>query len=75
NYVEISTAELMKAILNDESVKMRRLGKILNVDVSSIKWMWLVKTEEIRDNEQVLAELKSFVASHFQVSLIDLFED
>ncbi|MBC8831206.1 PucR family transcriptional regulator, partial [Escherichia coli] len=73
NYVEISTAELMKAILNDESVKMRRLGKILNVDVSSIKWMWLVKTEEIRDNEQVLAELKSFVASHFQVSLIDLF--
>ncbi|MBA5735149.1 PucR family transcriptional regulator, partial [Escherichia coli] len=26
-------------------------------------------------NEQVLAELKSFVASHFQVSLIDLFED
>lgn len=25
NYVEISTAELMKAILNDESVKMRRL--------------------------------------------------
>ncbi|EGA0620982.1 PucR family transcriptional regulator [Listeria monocytogenes] len=75
NYVEISTAELMKAILNDESVKMRRLGKILNVDVSSIKWMWLVKTEEIRNNEQVLAELKSFVASHFQVSLIDLFED
>ncbi|RAM11712.1 PucR family transcriptional regulator, partial [Listeria ivanovii] len=41
NYVEISTAELMKAILNDESLKMRRLGKILNVDVSSIKWMWL----------------------------------
>ncbi|MBC1847137.1 PucR family transcriptional regulator [Listeria seeligeri] len=74
NYVEISTAELMKAILNDESLKMRRLGKILNVDVSSIKWMWLVKTEEIRDNEQVLAELKSFVASHFSVSLIDLFE-
>ncbi len=25
NYVEISTAELMKAILNDESVKMRLL--------------------------------------------------
>lgn len=51
NYVEISIVELMKVILNDESVKMWWFGKILNVDVFFIKWMWFVKIEEICDNE------------------------
>ncbi|EIA20772.1 PucR family transcriptional regulator [Listeria fleischmannii] len=74
-YSEISTSELVKAILNNESVKMRRLANILGIDVSGIQTMWLIKARNAQANEQALKKIQSYFASHFQVSLVDFHDD
>ncbi|WP_099222852.1 PucR family transcriptional regulator [Listeria costaricensis] len=74
NYEEISTAELVKAIMNDESVKMRRLAKILGVDVARISNMWLVEAKSPVHKTDVLKLLRLEVARRFQVSLVDMYE-
>ncbi|WP_239253451.1 PucR family transcriptional regulator [Listeria ilorinensis] len=74
NYEEISTAELVKAIMNDESVKMRRLAKILGIDVAQISNMWLVEAKSPAHKNAVLKLLRLEVARRFQVSLVDIHE-
>lgn len=73
HYDEISTAELMKAIMNDESVKMRRLANILNIDVSAIHMMWLLEIENGMDSEKQLKKVKEFIQQNFHVSLVDYY--
>jgi len=73
HYDEISTAELMKAIMNDESVKMRRLANILNIDVSSIHMMWLMEVDNDLDAEKLLQKVRGFIKENFHVSLIDFY--
>ncbi|WP_312095981.1 PucR family transcriptional regulator [Niallia sp.] len=73
HYDEISTAELMKAIMNDESVKMRRLANILNIDVSAIHMMWLVEVDRALEAEKNLLKVKEFVRQNFHVSLVDFY--
>ena len=75
HYEEISNAELMKAILNDESVKMRRLAKILNIDVSAIQVMWLLDIEKEIQSERVLKKVKTFIQNNYHVSLIDFYHN
>ncbi|WP_088839306.1 PucR family transcriptional regulator [Listeria sp. ILCC792] len=74
-YSEISTSELVKAILNNESVKMRRLAKILGIDVASIQTMWLIEAQNAQANEQALQKIQSYFSAHFQVSLVDFHDD
>lgn len=75
NYQEISPRELMKAIMNNESVKMRRLGKMFDIDVSAIQNMWLISVKDLQKNNEVLHFLKQMIAPCFKVSLIDFYDD
>lgn len=45
--------ELVRAILQDEPVKMRRLADIMHVDVESIHSMWFLQLDEKEDREQL----------------------
>lgn len=50
----IVIGELVRAILQDEPMKMRRLADIFNVDVASINSMWLISGETQEDKERLL---------------------
>ena len=51
----IVIGELVRAILQDEPMKMRRLADIFNVDVASINSMWLISGETQEDREKLAA--------------------
>lgn len=74
NYEAVNTQELVKAILNDESVKMRRLGAVLHIDVGNISNVWFVHVEELALQAIVMRQLKEEMSSRFNVLLVELFE-
>ncbi len=39
----VLTSELVKAILNDEPIRMRRLSEVLHIDIKSIHTTWLIR--------------------------------
>ncbi len=65
--------ELMKAILNDEPIKMRRLADIFNINVSKINTMWIFKNK-VKDNEKILSLLHKFLESQRKIYIVDIFE-
>ncbi len=65
--------ELMKAILNDEPIKMRRLAEIFNINVSKINTMWIIKAKQI-DNEKILLILSEFLKIENKIFIVDIFE-
>jgi sugar diacid utilization regulator len=80
---KIGTDELIKAILNDEPMKMRRLAEILNIDIQSIEHMIILRTRsELQDGEQLknLHELwqeaiQPLVSLYFGVSFTGIYND
>ena len=53
---EIAIHELVRAILQDEPLKMHRLAEIFHVDVASLHEMWIVESE-LEDAKQQLQAL------------------
>lgn len=53
---EIAIHELIRAILQDEPLKMRRLAEIFHVDVASLHEMWIVQScaEDAKNDFQAL---------------------
>jgi len=78
---------LMQAILEDDPPRMRRVAKALNIDVSSIHTMWVLK--EVGSKVNTVIELqqkqnrsikrtmitKSFLQEHRKLVLVDTVND
>lgn len=71
--------ELIRAILNDEPAKMRRLADILNISVSEIHSMWVIKTMNTTQKQQSLLTLQrlseEFLHQHYQLVISSIMED
>lgn len=69
--------ELIRAILQDEPVKMRHLAKILHIDVAEIHSMWMLRPKEI--NSQDLLELQNlceeFLHIHYHQVMSAIIKD
>lgn len=65
-------AELVRAILQDESLKMRRLADLFSIDVKSIDTMFTVKGEGL---EESLDEVKSRLEPYIARPIVDLYQD
>jgi len=74
NYEAVNTQELVKAILNDESVKMRRLGAILHIDIGTISNVWFLHVQETAERSNVMKQLKEELSLRFNVLLVEPFE-
>ncbi|MBO4394211.1 MAG: PucR family transcriptional regulator [Spirochaetales bacterium] len=44
----VLTSELVKAIINDEPIRMRRLSEVLNIDIRSIHTTWVIRCTDGR---------------------------
>ena len=51
-HAEVQISELVRAILLDEPLKMRRLADLFHIDVSSIHSMWVLRIEAPDDMRQ-----------------------
>lgn len=79
----VGSEELVKAILNDEPLKMRRLAEILHIDVKSIEHLILIKPEKVlrenselqKFNNRMMKKVKSIVNKYFEVSLAGIYND
>ena len=49
----IVIGELVRAILQDEPMKMRRLADIFHIDIASINSMWIISGDTAEDREKL----------------------
>jgi len=74
----IVIGELIRAILQDEPMKMRRLADIFNVDVASINSMWLICGEQQTDQNR-LAEIVEIIRRDTELysatAIADIYDD
>lgn len=81
NHGMIRTEELIKAILNDEPVKMRRLADLLHIDIESIHHMMMILPEKItidplevaEFNHRIMQKVKEFLANYFSISMFGIY--
>lgn len=69
---EIAIHELIRAILQDEPLKMRRLAEIFHVDVASLHEMWIAQSnlEDVKQRFQALVPAVRECFLGFEGSLI-----
>ncbi|MBU5213806.1 PucR family transcriptional regulator ligand-binding domain-containing protein [Heyndrickxia oleronia] len=67
---EVSEYALVKAIINDESEKMRRLAKKLHIDVSAIQMMWLVYINDLSEEREIREELEEQLSKYYKTRVI-----
>lgn len=76
-YGNVGTGELLKAILNDEPVKMRRLAEIFRIDVKSIHHMLLLlprKKKEERNLERKVRHASTFLEQYYDICIAGIHQ-
>ncbi|GLC90584.1 PucR family transcriptional regulator [Lysinibacillus piscis] len=71
---EVSEYALVKAIVNDESEKMRRLAKLLHIDVSAIQMMWLVSINDLSKEKNIRVELDEQLSKYYKTRVIQCID-
>ncbi len=75
---EIAIHELVRAILQDEPIKMRRLAEIFHVDVASIHEMWILCGDlegSARWLQEQAAEIRNMLSSCADTVVADRYGD
>lgn len=73
NNHDSAIAELVKAILNDEPLKMRSLAALFHIDIESINAMWIFKHAEL-DVEKAKA-LSEYTRIYCKTSFADMYKE
>lgn len=71
---EVSEYALVKAIINDESDKMRRLANQLHIDVSAIQMMWLVYINDLSEERAIRDELEEHLSKYYKTTVIQTID-
>lgn len=71
---EVSEYALVKAIINDESEKMRRLAQLLHIDVSAIQMMWLVYIQDLSEEKRIREELEEYLSKYYKTAVIQTID-
>ncbi|PKR84414.1 PucR family transcriptional regulator [Heyndrickxia camelliae] len=74
-HAEISEYALVKAIINDESEKMRRLGHLLHINVSAIQMMWMVYINDLTEEKAIREELEEQLSKYYSTRVIQIIDD
>ena len=69
------SAEMIRTILRDEPIKMRRLGELFNIDVAALQEMWvLVPLGEDHDYDERRNELIRDLKENYRICIGDIYE-
>ncbi|MEF2967561.1 PucR family transcriptional regulator ligand-binding domain-containing protein [Paenibacillus sp. M1] len=71
---EVSEYALVKAIINDESEKMRRLAHLLHIDVAAIQMMWLVYIQDLSEEKRIREELAEHLSKYYKTAVIQTID-
>lgn len=52
NHADVQISELIRAILRDEPIKMRRLADLFHIDIASIHSMWVLRIENVEESQK-----------------------
>ena len=75
NHDRINLAELIRAIMQDEPIKMRRLGDLYHIDVEAMSDVWILRNVG-EENPADWVEPVRNLSSHFvSVELCGIFEN
>ena len=72
---EVAIHELVRAIIQDEPLKMRRLADIFHVDVAAIHEMWIVQGDKTQISGEKVTEIKNLLAGQVETLVVDLYEE
>lgn len=68
-------SELLKAIFQDEPVKMRRLGKIYNIDVAALSDTWFLHNLSGGDIVSHAPEIRDFARQYTDIPICEPYEE
>ncbi len=74
---QVAVTELVRAILMDEPMKMRRLAEIFRIDVASIHTMWIIHPLDNGGRDRLhtaIQPVRDLVAGYASTMLCDLYE-
>ncbi|GGH28895.1 PucR family transcriptional regulator [Paenibacillus segetis] len=72
---EVSEYALVKAIINDESEKMRRLAHQLHIDVAAIQMIWLVYIQDLSEEKCIREELSEYLSKYYKTAVIQTIDN
>ena len=67
--------ELVRAIVLDEPIKMRRLGDIYHINVAELSDVWIIRSLTGEDLAPLLGEVRECSAQYARVSLCESYEE
>lgn len=77
-HAEVHISELVRAILRDEPLKMRRLADLFDIDVASIHSMWILHVDNTPKNRfegKALSMLRDVLTYRCNTVIADVYEE
>ena len=80
SHAEMQMSELIRAIICDEPLKMRRLAELFHINIASIHSMWVLRVENLDESQKqknimgTLAQLRDILGHRCDTSIADTFE-
>ena len=71
---QMIVTEMVRAILKDEPVKMKRLGELFNINVASINEMWIISQQNINKSEKEKKIIEKCLKESYRQVIYDDFE-
>jgi len=69
------SAEMIRTILRDEPIKMRRLGELFHIDVAALQEMWvLIPGKKEESNEKYKEILTQILKENYAICVCDTYE-
>ena len=71
---QMIVTEMVRAILKDEPVKMKRLGELFNINVTSINEMWIISQNKNNNKEKEKRFVEKCLKESYRQVISDDFE-